>query len=630
MIVTSIRYFIYTTFLCSALGAGALFFVLHHQWIDLRALEHYNPGTPSLVLDDAGNELMRFQLDKRKPIALQHMPKHLLDAFIAAEDWDFFNHLGISWKGILRSSLVNLYHGRIVQGASTITQQLVKLLFFDAQKTFKRKLKEQLCSILVERQFTKEQILETYLNHVYFGCGIYGVEAASQRFWNKSAAELTVDQSAMLAAIVRSPGSYCPLLCPLSGQQRRNIVLHSMHKLNFIDDATYTYACAHPLALYEQEKLTYAPHVKEMLRVFLEDLVGKKVLYGDGLIIQTTINSHMQQAAEHSFKKQHAQMSKTLSSDIDGALITIDVHSGGIKALVGGADFTQSKFNRALQARRQIGSIIKPLLFAAALQEGLSFTDTEVDEPLVFEQGNTVWKPNNWDLKFRGPVTRAYALSHSNNIVAIKTLLEIGADKLVDLAKKCHINGPLHTYPSLALGAIDVTPVEAVGIFNIFANNGMYVQPHAVQWIKNKWGTKIWKYEPVLETVLPAHISGQVAKVLELGLKRIQKYFKHEWIDTQAISKTGTTNESRTCWFTGSTPEYTTAVYIGFDDNRPMGKYVYPIRTALPVWLGMQNKVKSKNKFFVYDPSLQEIIINERTGLLARNEHEDGAIVIYV
>ncbi|HRN78130.1 MAG TPA: transglycosylase domain-containing protein [Candidatus Dependentiae bacterium] len=629
MIAKIIRFIFLMSFFGSACCLGALFFILNHQWIDLSALEHYDPGSPSIVLDDAGNEFMRFQFDRRKPIALSQMPSHLINAFIAAEDWDFFNHYGISYKGIIRSSLVNLYHGKIVQGASTITQQLVKLLFFDANKTFSRKLKEQLCSVLVERQFTKQQILETYLNHIYFGCGIYGVEAACQRFWNKSAADISVDQAAMLAAIVRSPGRYCPLLCPLSGLQRRNVVLNSMYKLKLIDKDIYEQACAAPLSLHEQESNACAPHIKEMLRVFLENLVGKEALYRDGLIIQTTINSKMQHYAEASFKQQHARMSESLAPDIEGALITIDVHTGGIKALVGGSDFNTSQFNRAMQARRQIGSIIKPLLYAQALQEGFSFADTEIDEPLVLAQGTSEWRPRNWDLKFRGPITLAYALSYSNNIVSIKTLLKIGVDKLIDLAKKCHIQGPFHPYPSLALGALDVTPYEAVGMFNVFANDGVYVQPHYIQWIKDKWGTKIWKHEAVVERVLPTDVTGKVAKVLQLGLKRVHKHFRSTWIDTQAISKTGTTNDARTCWFVASTPEYTTAVYVGYDDNRAMGNQVYPLRTAFPIWLHTQNKIKSVRTTFAYDPSLQEVTVNQFNGMLAHARQQD-AISIYV
>ncbi len=226
MKILRILIFVFISMVC--LIGGAAYYVLSNYTVDFSPLAHYNPGHPSILLDDQGNEWGRFQLDRREPIPLDAMPLHVRNAFIAAEDWDFFKHGGISYKGIIRSLLVNLRCGRKKQGASTITQQLVKLLFFDSAKTYKRKIKEQIYAVLVEKQFTKEQILETYLNHVYFGFGIYGVEAASQRFWGKHAAQLSIDESATLAAIIRSPGHYCPITLPDAAKKRRNIILQSM------------------------------------------------------------------------------------------------------------------------------------------------------------------------------------------------------------------------------------------------------------------------------------------------------------------------------------------------------------------------------------------------------------------
>lgn len=268
----------------TCLAGGAFFYLLDNHIIDLSPLAHYNPGKPSILLDDQGNEWARFSLDRRQPISLHEMPRHLINAFIAAEDWQFFDHGGISWKGIMRSTLINAYNRRIVQGASTITQQLVKLLFFDSQRTFSRKIKEQVYSFLVERQFTKEYILETYLNHIYFGCGIYGVQAASQRFWGKNAADLTIDQSAVLASIVRSPNHYCPINSPKAAQSRRDVILKSMSKLKLISVQEYEQAVAQPVIILKNDTVLCAPHLKETIRLFLENLVGKEKVYtGDSL-----------------------------------------------------------------------------------------------------------------------------------------------------------------------------------------------------------------------------------------------------------------------------------------------------------------------------------------------------------
>lgn len=612
---------------CAAAFLGASLYLTHNKCIDLTVLENYDPGLPSLVLDDEGNEWTRFQFDKREPIPLSQMPEHLLLAFIAAEDRSFFSHYGISIKGMIRSLLVNIYHGRIVQGASTITQQLVKLLFFDSQKTIRRKIKEQVVALIVEQQFTKEQILETYLNHIYFGCGIYGVQAASQRFWSKPATALTIDESALLAAIVRSPGRYCPIIAPLSAEKRRNVVLRSMKEAGFITQEQYRQAIKMPLVIHPEPSII-APHFKESLRLFLENQFGKTALYTGGLIVQTTLNKKIQQAAQQTFTEQCALLKTTISPEIDGGLITMDVKTGEIKALIGGYNFKQSQRNRALQARRQIGSGFKPLIYAAALQNGMHFYDTALDEPIEIVRGTTIWRPKNANANFGGQMTLAHALSHSNNIIAIKTLLAIGYEPVIALAQKTHIKGPCYPYPSLALGCVDATVKEMVGMFNIFANDGIYVEPHMVAWIKNRWGTKIWKYTQIQHRVISSSIASQVAKILEHGLERVHKYFPQPWLNCKAISKTGTTNDSRTCWYTGSTPDYTTSIYLGCDDNRALGKDVFPLTTAFPIWLAISRSLPIEHAQFIYDPSLQELVIHEKTGIKVANLQEPGAIAI--
>lgn len=605
-------------FLVGSFCMGSFFFIIHNHTIDFSVLSHYHTGRPSLLLDDEGNEWGRFQLDRREPVNGVVLPKHLINAFIAAEDWHFFTHNGISWKGIARSILVNLYHGRKAQGASTITQQLVKLLFFDSQKTFTRKIKEQLYALLVEQQLTKDQILMMYLNHVCFGCGIYGIEAASQRFWGIHAHEISVGQAATLAGIIRSPARYCPLVYPLSAQKRRDIILAKMQHLGFIALEEYQAALEQTVETKDKNYDTFAPHVKEMLRVSLESIVGKTALYSGGLHIQTTINKKMQSAAYDVFATQIKQLRQKLGEQLDGGMVVIDRKTGEIKALVGGYDFINSKFNRAMQARRQIGSIIKPLIYVAAIKQGMTFADTDSDEPTEWVQDGVVWAPKNYDNRFNGTVTLAYALSRSNNIVTIKTFLRVGAQAVIDLAKKCGIKSNFHTYPSLALGCVDATLSDSAGMFNVFANDGIYVEPHALSWIKDRWGARIYKTQVKSERVIDSDVVGKVKSVLCLGLERVKAmYGAKNWINSASMSKTGTTNDSRTCWFIGSTT-LTTAIYVGFDDNRPMGdkaKPVYPLKTAFPIWLAFNRIIESPEKTFSYDPSLQEKTIDERTGL---------------
>lgn len=622
--------FFLAAFLSGAFFLGAFFFIVQNKCVDFSILENYNPGRPSILYDDTGKEWARFQLDRREFVILEKMPKHLLHAFLATEDHNFFNHYGLSFKGILRSLLVNLYYGKKVQGASTITQQLVRLLFFDAKKTFQRKIKEQLFSLLVEIQFTKEQILETYLNHVYFGHGIYGVEAAAQRFWNKHVQDLSVDEAAMLAGMVRAPMYYSPILFPLSAKKRRNIVLGLMAQRGFLKMSLSKVAQEKEVVICDFERDIIAPHVKEAIRVFLEDIIGRQQLYSGGLTIQTTLNCAIQKSAQQAFHDHVSYLRKKLAPDVDGGLVTLETATGEIKAMVGGYDFQVSKFNRALQAKRQMGSIFKPMVYAAALEQGASFIDTEIDEPFRIEQAGQVWTPQNNTKTFSGITTLARALSYSNNIVTIKAFLKAGVHKVIDLARRCHIMSPMHPYPSLALGCVDVSVADAAGAFNVFANNGVYVQPHFIRWVKDRFGSKIYKHHIVKERAFSAKVAGQVTKVLTLGMVRLQRAIGKSWFGGDAIGKTGTTNDSRTCWFCGATPDLTTGIYIGSDENRSLGQRVYGVRTAFPIWFSLHKSLEQEAKKFYYDPTLKEVLVNWKTGELCddRNSSEVCSLLI--
>jgi len=610
---------------------GALFFILSNKVIDFSPLEQYNPGRPTVLLDDEGAEWARFQLDKREPVSLDKMPQHLINALIAIEDWKFFTHCGLSFKGIVRAIVHNIYYGKRMQGASTITQQLVRLLFFDTKKTFKRKIKEQIYTVLVERQFSKEQILETYLNHVCFGRGVYGVQAASKRFWGKDVSEISLQEAALLAGNIQRPEWFWPFSYPDASKRRRDTVLFKMHKLKFITKAEYEHAILLPIGVKENSHNNIAPYVKEHIRVFLQSLLGKEKLYTGGLVVQTTINRKVQELANQSFDNQIKKLREKISAKVNGALISLDVSTGEIKALIGGQDFRSSQYNRAFQAKRQMGSVFKPILYSAALQSGLSFLDTKIDEPIHIDCDNgMVWSPKNAYGNFDGEMTLAFALSVSNNVVAVKTLLDVGITHVIDLAKKFRLQCEFNPYPSLALGCIDITLKESVAMFNTFANNGVYVEPHCIKWVKNNLGAKIFKITYDAQKIISSRVSGQVSKVLQLGLQRIKKSFPQKWVNCEAISKTGTTNDSRVCWFIGSTPTLTTGVYIGRDDNQSMGKNIYPLRTAFPIWIGLNRELDFDNQKFMYDPSLKEVCVHCKTGSLVLNPKDKDKYSIYI
>jgi len=628
---------IFTIFLAASTLLGVICFVLHNHTIDFSALQQDVATKPSVLLDCHGRLWGQFQLDKRKYVPLEVMPEHLIQAFLVTEDRTFFQHPGISFRGILRSFAVNVIKGRRVQGASTITQQLVRLKFLNAKKTLSRKIKEQLYAILVEREWSKEQILEAYLNNVYFGYGIYGVQAAAQRFWGIDISSVSLDQAAVLASVMKSPRVYSPIHAPREVQQRRNLILKMMYECSMITQSQMLQAQTQKLQIKDPDNVTIAPHSKELIRQMMENLVGKDRLYTGGLTIQTTLDIDVQLSAQEAFVAHVTTLKKRLHENVDGGLVTIDSQTGAVRAMVGGLNFHQSKFNRATQALRQMGSVFKVFVYGAALEQGLHFWDVERDEPFELAQHDgSVWRPKNRNDTFLGSMTRAYSLSHSNNIVAIKTLLQTGVQNVIDLARRCHISSPMAPYPSLALGCVDVTAMELVGAFNVIANHGLYQQPHVVQWVKDEHGHKIYKQKVAGEQVMSSVIASQLLRVLTFSIKRLKQMFPDQILESEAMGKTGTTNDSRTCWFCGATPDLTTAIYIGCDQNESMGKYVYGSKTAFPIWFKMHQKIaKTKtNRFngiksnFYYDPQLKDVWVNWINGKMNQDPNTPEVVAL--
>lgn len=618
--------FFTTLFLLFSFLIGFFAFIIHNHTIDFSSLQQDMQAKPSVLLDIHGRVWGQFQLEKRKYVALEQMPEFLIQAFLVTEDREFFKHPGISFRGIIRSFFVNILYGRRMQGASTITQQLVRLKFLYSKKTLVRKIKEQFYAILVEREWSKEQILEAYLNNVYFGYGIYGVQAAANRFWGIDIADISLEQAATLASVMKSPLMYSPIYSPDNAFARRNLILRMMRDGNLISSDQMKNAQKKPLAIIEYSNNSIAPHAKEMIRQTLEAQFGKEQLYTGGLMIQTTLDSDVQRSAEISFKEHVTELKKKLDKNIDGGLVSIDTQTGAIRAMVGGYDFKKSKFNRAVQAHRQMGSIFKIFVYAAALEQGLNFWDIEIDEPFELVSNGAVWSPKNYNEKFFGPMTRAYALSHSNNIITIKTLLKAGIHNVIDLAKRCHILKPMPAYPSLALGCVDVTPLDAAGSFNVFANHGVYVKPYLIAWIKDGYGKKIYKHTIAPESVLSSKIASQTARVLSFGIERLKNLITDVKFDIQSFGKTGTNNDCRTCWFCGATPDLTTAIYIGSDDNRSLGKYVFGSRTAFPIWFNIHRNIAKNRTSFYYDPELKEIYVNWIDGTMEKKRNNPNVV----
>lgn len=618
--------------LASCFFLGSFFYLFEKDWIDFSSLECFANSEPSIIFDDNGNEFARFALDRRAPVSYEKLPPILIRAFIATEDHNFFNHVGISPKGIIRSMLKNLLTRRFSQGASTITQQLARSMFLSNKKIFVRKIREIFLSFQLERHFTKEQILELYLNNIYFGRGIYGVEAASQRFWNKSVLDVSVDQAATLAAVAKSAYLYSPLNSLENAKKRRNITLNSMRKLDFISQEQYEESRKKDLEIKD-----YIPgnkvslYIQERIRQWAEKKWGKDTLYKKGLKIYTTINSSKQKIAEKVFCKKVKELRLKVGEQLNGGMISVEPSSGQIKVCIGGFDFKESQFNRAFQAVRQMGSSFKPVVYTAALLSGIEMDTVMVDEKIEMRLPgcDKLWCPKNWNRKFEGDMTLAKALSYSNNSITIKTLLKTGLKNVINLANRFGLSRALFEYPSLALGTAEATVEESVAAFNLFANNGIYVQPYLIESVKDKWNKKLWEHEKFRKRVLNSKINSKMVNALSLRWKKMEEVVgKKNWVKAEVIGKTGSTNEAATTWYVGATPELTTSVYLGRDDNKPMGRYVFGSQTAYPIWLEFYKKLSFNKKQFYVDPELKEVPINWVTGYKTSDKKNKNTVII--
>jgi penicillin-binding protein 1A len=483
------------------------------------------------------------------------------------------------------------------------------------QRTYLRKIQEILLAFQLERQLSKEQIFELYVNNIYFGPGIYGVQAACRRFWNKSCTEITVAQAATLAAVAASVNLFSPLHAPAGAVNRRNVILKSMEKLGYITAKEYREASQEPLNMYTMATMQIRHYLIEWIRAWAEERWGREAVYHNGLSIMTTINSKMQEKAEVTFKKYLPLLRKKMGDALNGGMITLESSTGYIKAMIGGYSFKESQFNRALQARRPMGSSFKPYLYASALQSGMSPDTVFVDEPLTVTMPNGVtWSPQNWTGDFDGEMTLVRALSLSNNIIAIKLFLTLGATSVAAWAHRFCIDLQ-NQYPSNALGTCEVSVEQNAAAFNVFANNGVYVKPLLISTVRDKNGHVLFKGRQERHRVLDSKINAQMINML--SWKMIIAKTLHPdrtWFDGESIGKTGATNGASTAWFVGATPEYTTALYLGRDDNKTLGKWVFASDTAFPIWLDFYNGIKLTKKHFFIDPSLQEHRINWISG----------------
>ena len=496
-------------------------------------------------------------------VSLKDLPPYLPKAFIAIEDRRFYSHYGVDPVGIARAAVANLMHRGVSQGGSTLTQQLAKNLFLTQERTMARKLQEVELALWLERKHSKSEILELYLNRVYFGSGAYGVEAAAQRYFGKSAKNVTVAEAAMLAGLVKSPSRLAPNRNPEGAAQRAQIVLSAMADAKFITDAQARASIGNPSYNVKPVGAGTVNYVADWIGEVLDDLVGQ---VDQSIVVETTIDPKLQSVAEASIIDELAAKSVKFNVS-QGALVAM-TPDGAVRAMVGGRNYAESQYNRAVTARRQPGSAFKPFVYLTAVEAGLTPETIRQDAPIDVKG----WKPENYTHEYFGSVTLTQALAMSLNTVAIRLGLEVGAKNVVRTAHRLGISSKLDANASIALGTSEVSLIELVGAYAPFANGGLGVSPHVVTRIRTDEGKVLYtrpadELGQVIEPRSVAMMNTMMQETLISGTAR-----KAEIPGWTAAGKTGTSQDYRDAWFIGYTANLVTGVWLGNDDNSPTKK----------------------------------------------------------
>ncbi|MGA8900035.1 transglycosylase domain-containing protein, partial [Bradyrhizobium sp.] len=496
-------------------------------------------------------------------VALKDLPPYLPKAFIAIEDRRFYSHFGIDPQGILRAAVANILHRGVSQGGSTLTQQLAKNLFLTQERTFQRKLQEVELALWLERKHSKAEILELYLNRVYFGSGAYGVEAASQRYFGKSAKHVTLAEAAMLAGLVKSPSRLAPNRNPEGAEQRAKTVLAAMADAKFISEAQAQASIGHPSYNVKPVGAGTVNYVADWIAEVLDDLVGQ---IDQSVVVETSIDPKLQAVAEAAVIDELAAKSVKFNVS-QGALVAMSP-DGAVRAMVGGRNYSESQYNRAVTAKRQPGSAFKPFVYLTAIEAGLTPDTIRQDAPLDIKG----WKPENYSHQYFGPVTLTQALAMSLNTVAVRLGLEVGAKNVVRTAHRLGISSKLDANASIALGTSEVSLVELVGAYAPFANGGLGVSPHVVTKIRTLDG-KVLYARPAdqLSQVIDPHYVAMMNTMMQETLLSGTAH-KAELPGWMAAGKTGTSQDFRDAWFIGYTANLVTGVWLGNDDSSPTRK----------------------------------------------------------
>jgi penicillin-binding protein 1A len=732
--------------LMAAAGLAGLYAYFAADLPKITSLKDYQPPVVTTVYSQSNQKIAEFSEQRRIVIPLEEMPAALINAFVAAEDARFYDHEGIDFHSIIRAFFKNLEAGRIVQGGSTITQQVAKSFFLTPERSYTRKIKEAILAYRIDNRFSKDQILYLYLNQIYLGHGAYGVEAAAENYFSKSAEAMNLAECAMLAGLPQAPSRYSPYRHPELAKQRQIYVLNRMVQEGMISKDAADKAIGRELDIKSRKNwyMENVPYYTEHIRRTMIEKYGREKVYTDGLSVYTAVDEKMQAMARDAVQKglyaldkrqgyrgpikhlSHEEIesfSQTLQSEIEenslrpgervkgvvigvddaadtvtvrmgnergmialkdmrwarppdpeilytqdrvqnpgsvlavgdviqvrikdnpsddgpwplalsqtprvqAALLCIETGTGHVRTMIGGRDFADSQFNRAIQSRRQPGSAFKPVIYAAALDKGYTSATVIFDSPIVFKdtQHDFTWKPKNYDQTFHGRTLFRTGLIKSRNIITVKILQDIGIDYTIDYARKLGITGKLDRDLSLALGSSGLSLLEIVRAYSVFANQGELIEPNFITRIEDRDGRVIFenKAEPtrVIEKSTAYIITHLLKEVVQHGTGWRVRALKRP-----VAGKTGTTNNLYDAWFVGYTPRYVTGVWVGFDQEQSLGKKETGSRAASPIWLNfMKQALADKSeKIFPVPDSVVFTKIDLETGLLPIPESKHTA-----
>jgi penicillin-binding protein 1A len=519
---------------------------------------------PSIQITGTDGRVLATRGDSGVSATLKELPPHVPQAFIAIEDRRFRSHFGIDPMGIARAAVANILRRGVSQGGSTLTQQLAKNLFLTQERTLTRKVQEAVLALWLERKFSKDAILELYLNRVYFGAGAYGVEAAARRYFDKPARALTLQEAAMLAGLVKSPSRLAPTRNPGGAERRAQVVLAAMADEGFISAAHAKAAAAAPAHALKQAANGSSNYVADWIMDVLDDLVGR---VEDDIVVETSIDPALQAAADASLVEELSAKGAKFGVE-QGALVAM-TPDGAVRALVGGRNYAESQFNRAVSAKRQPGSAFKPFVYLTALERGLTPDTIREDKPIVLKG----WKPENYTREYFGAVTLTQALAMSLNTVSVRLTLEFGPVAVVRTAHRLGIASKLEANPSIALGTSEVSLMEMVSAFAPLANSGMAIVPHVVESVRLKDDRKLlYRRVPqnLGQIVEPRYVGMMNTMMQETLLSGTAR--KAELAGRPAAGKTGTSQDFRDGWFVGYTPQLVAGVWLGNDDSSPTKK----------------------------------------------------------